>query len=252
MSTTDVVVIKNLTKTFDGREVIKRFDMTVKAGEIYGFLGANGAGKTTVLKLINGLSSKTFGDIKVLDQDISTHRETLLKNIGSVIEVPVFYEHLSAYANLAIHLAYLGISSDRQIKELVEAALERVGLPDTGNQAVSKFSLGMRQRFGIARAIVHKPKLLLLDEPINGLDPLGIREVRELLISLSQNDGVTIIISSHILNEIEHIADKIGVIVDGRIVEEVTLSEIREKFPEGLEDYFFDMMTGKNNKEIQK
>lgn len=94
--------------------------------------------------------------------------------------------------------------------------------------------------------------MLLLDEPINGLDPLGIREVRELLISLSQNDGVTIIISSHILNEIEHIADKIGVIVDGRIVEEVTLSEIREKFPEGLEDYFFDMMTGKNNKEIQK
>lgn len=252
MSANDVVTIKNLTKTFDGREVIKQFDMSVKSGEIYGFLGANGAGKTTVLKLINGLSTLTMGEIKVLDRDISVHREAILKHIGSVIEVPVFYEHLSAYANLAIHLAYLGVNNDRQIKEMVEMALKRVGLPGTGKQAVSKFSLGMRQRLGIARAIVHKPKLLLLDEPINGLDPLGIRDIRELLISLSKDDGTTIIISSHILNEIEHIADKIGVIVDGKIVEEVTLSEIREKFPEGLEDYFFDVMTGKSDKEVLK
>jgi ABC-2 type transport system ATP-binding protein len=127
----------------------------------------------------------------------------------------------------------------------IEGTLSRVGLPGTSSQPVSQFSLGMRQRLGIARAIIHRPQLLLLDEPINGLDPMGIRDMRELFTSLSRDDGMTLMISSHILGEIGHIADTIGVIVDGTVVKEVAMDSIKESHPEGLEDYFFAVMKGR-------
>ena len=229
----------NLTKTFDKKEVIRACNIHVEKGSIYGFLGANGAGKTTVFKLLSGLLIPTMGKIQILGLDIGKQRNEILSEIGTLIETPVFYEHLSAEENLQIHLSYMG----KEGKDCV-SALQKVGLNNTGTLPVSKFSLGMRQRLAIARAIVHEPELLILDEPINGLDPMGIREMRELFLQLKNEQGMTILVSSHILSEIEHIADTIGVIVNGTVVEEVSLSAIENQFPNGLEDYFYNSMSG--------
>lgn len=236
-----IINVQNLTKTFKEKEVIYRCNMSVPQGVIYGFLGANGAGKTTVFKLIVGLLNPTYGQINILGLDSEKNHNEILKQLGCMIESPVFYDHLSATENLEIHLEYMGV-----IDANIEKTLNDVGLAGTGKQPVSQFSLGMRQRLGIARAIVHKPRVLILDEPINGLDPMGIREMRDLFIRLVQEEHMTILISSHILGEIEHIADIIGVIVNGSIVEEIALSSIKEKFPNGLEDYFFNIMNGGN------
>ncbi len=238
MSNAMAVRTENLIKTFSGIEIIKGCNINVPKGCIYGLLGANGAGKTTIFKLLMGYLVPTAGKAEVLDMDVMSYRNEILRNVGSIIEIPVFYEHLSACENLEIHLSYMKATGD------ISSTLEMVGLKATNNQPVSKFSLGMRQRLGIARALIHKPELLILDEPINGLDPMGIREMRELFIKLKNEQGMTIFISSHILSEIEHVADIIGVIVDGIIVEEVTISAIKEHFPNGLEDYFFSIMSG--------
>lgn len=234
------VQVENLTKTFDGNEVIKNCNMSVQSGTIYGFLGANGAGKTTVFKILSGMLTPTMGKAQVFGMDVTSQKTEILKNIGILIETPIFYEHLSAHENLEIHLAYMGAD-----KKDITTILAKVGLANTGSQPVSKFSLGMRQRLAIARTMIHEPKLLILDEPINGLDPIGIREMRELFLELAKNHGMTLLISSHILTEIEHIADTIGVIVNGMVIREVALSDIREKFPTSLEDFFIDIMTGR-------
>lgn len=233
-----VVKVENLTKTFDGNEVIKNCNINVQKGTIYGFLGANGAGKTTIFKMLSGLLTPTMGKAQVLEMDVMSQRSEILRNIGTIIETPIFYEHLSATENLEIHLAYME-ADDTDI----DSVLTKVGLNNTGKQPVSKFSLGMRQRLAIARAIIHKPKLLILDEPINGLDPIGIREMREFFLDLVKNQDMTILISSHILSEIEHIADTIGVIVNGTVIREVSLAEVKAQSPNGLEDYFMDIMT---------
>lgn len=236
-----IINVQNLTKTFDEKEVIYRCNMTVPQGVIYGFLGENGAGKTTIFKLITGLLNPTYGQINILGLDIETNHNKILKQLGCMIESPIFYDNLSATENLEIHLKYMDA-----IDANIEKTLNDVGLVSTGKKPVSQFSLGMRQRLGIARAIIHKPSILILDEPINGLDPMGIREMRELFIRLVQEENMTILISSHILSEIEYMADIIGVIVNGSIVEEITLASIKEKFPNGLEDYFFNIMSGGN------
>lgn len=234
------IKIEHLTKTFDGLEVVKNCNMNVPQGKIYGFLGANGAGKTTVFKILSGLLTPTAGTVIIDGNDITIEKNKILQKIGSVNETPVFYEHLSATENLKIHLTYMGSNNIEDI----EKTLIKVGLFNTGEQPVSKFSLGMRQRLAIARAIIHKPTLLILDEPINGLDPMGIKEMRELFVKLSSHDNVTLLISSHILSEIEHIADVVGVIVNGTIVEEVLLSDIKKQTSNGLENYFFELMSG--------
>lgn len=244
VNNTLIIETKNLTKTFTGKEVIKCCNMSVEKGIIYGFLGANGAGKTTIFKLLSGLLKPTMGKVQVLGMDIVSERSSILSEIGTLIETPIFYEHLSATENLKIHLAYMG-KEDGDIADI----LSKVGLNDTGVQPVSTFSLGMRQRLAIARAIIHKPKLLVLDEPINGLDPMGIREMRDLFIKLVKTQGMTLLISSHILTEIEHIADTIGVIVKGTIVREVSMAKVKAEYPSGLEDYFMDIMTGRKENE---
>lgn len=208
------VKVRGLCKTFDGKEVIHNCSMSVEQGLIYGFLGMNGAGKTTVFKILTGLLNPSMGETQVLGMDTVTQNIEILKNIGSLIETPIFYEHLSATQNMQIHLAYMGIENAD-----IETALSNAGLPKTGKQAVSKFSLGMRQRLAIARAMIHQPKLLILDEPVNGLDPMGIKEMRDLFRNLVEHQGVTILLSSHILSEIEHTADKIGVISNGTVVQ---------------------------------
>lgn len=239
-----IIETKKLTKTFHGKEVIKCCNMSVEEGTVYGFLGANGAGKTTVFKLLSGLLTPTMGKALVLGMDVVSERTKLLSEIGTLIETPVFYEHLSATENLKIHLAYMGKDG-----EDIADILSKVGLDDTGIQPVSTFSLGMRQRLAIARAIVHKPKLLILDEPINGLDPMGIREMRDLFLNLVKIQGMTLLISSHILTEIEHIADTIGVIVKGTIVKELSMAKVKAEYPSGLEDYFMDIMAGRKENE---
>lgn len=236
--TNTAVEIRNLTKVFDGKEVLRGCNLTVQSGTIYGLLGANGAGKTTMFKLITGLLSPTAGNIKVQGETLSIDKKDFLKKMGILIETPVFYDHLSAKENLEIHLSYMEHSFEK-----IGQVLEMVGLGDTGKQPVSKFSLGMKQRLAIGRAISHSPQILILDEPINGLDPMGIRQIRNLFLSLAK-DGMTLLISSHILSEIEHIADVVGVLTNGNVVQEVAICEIKKQYPNGLEEYFFQIMSG--------
>ena len=236
------IAVHGLSKSFDGKEVIQSCNMTIEKGTIYGFLGSNGAGKTTVFKMLTGLLVPTMGTMTVLGLDVTKQNTALLSRIGSLIETPIFYDHLSATENLQIHLAYMSKDGD------IEGTLRNVGLPNTGEQPVSTFSLGMRQRLAIARAMVHNPELLILDEPVNGLDPMGIRDIRKLFIDLVQNKGMTILISSHILSEIELLAEKIGVIANGTVLEEAMIEDIKEGNPNGLEDYFIKLVGGGNLK----
>lgn len=234
-----ILQMRNVAKAFDGREMIHGMNLSVERGMIYGLLGVNGAGKTTTFKMITGLLRPDSGEIIFSGTSVSGQDRGFLREMGILIETPVFYEHLSARENLELHLQYMGCGVDK-----IEEALNRAGLQNTGRQPVSKFSLGMRQRLAIARAISHGPKLLVLDEPVNGLDPVGIRQMRELFLSLARESGMTLLISSHILSEIEHVADRVGVLADGSIAKEVSIEQVRKDCPEGLEDYFFNIMNG--------
>ena len=234
-----VISASNLTKIFWGKEVIRNCTFSVERGSIYGFLGRNGAGKTTVLKLLLGLLKPSAGTAGVLGLDSVRDNETILRRTGSLIETPIFYEHLSAADNLRLHLAYMGIEDTD-----VEPMLCRVGLPGTGSQPVSAFSLGMRQRLAIARAIIHRPEVLILDEPVNGLDPVGMKEMRILFRRLVQEEEMTILMSSHLLSEIEQIADRVGVIADGTVVQEAEMADIRKQHPSDMEDYFISLIQG--------
>lgn len=234
-----VISTDRITKTFSGKEVIRDCRISVERGTIYGFLGKNGAGKTTMFKLLLGFLKPTTGTATVLGMDSAKENAKILKHTGSLIETPVFYEHLSATDTLLLHLAYMGLENME-----VEPMLERVGLPGTGTQPVREFSLGMRQRLAIARAIVHKPEVLILDEPVNGLDPVGIREMRVLFRQLVDQDGITILLSSHFLSEIQQVTDRIGVIADGRLVLEEDTETIRRNHPGDIEDYLIGVMEG--------
>lgn len=228
---TNILKTNNLTKVFEGKEVVSNVSMTVKKGEIYGFLGPNGAGKTTIMKLITNIIKPTSGSIDLFDERLTNINYEVLKRMGTIIEYPVFYERLSAKENLEIHCEYMGFYN----KKAINQALELVNLNNIGNKSVKNFSLGMKQRLGLARAIITKPELLILDEPINGLDPVGIKEMRDLFKMLSEEYGITILISSHILSEIEQIADTIGVIDKGRLIKEVSMENIRDNNTEYIE-----------------
>ena len=232
----NIVEIKDLFKTIDKEEILSGINLQIAEGEIYGFLGPNGAGKTTLMKCMLTLSTITSGSIEIFGKNLQEHREEILSQIGSIIETPSFYENFTAKEILEIHAQYMG-------KTITESdiirALRMVGLKNT-TKKVKEFSLGMRQRLGLARAFLTKPKLLILDEPINGLDPIGIQEIRNLLLSLSKEHGITILISSHILSEISQIADKIGFIKNGEIVEQVSMKEIRRENI-NLEEYFMSL-----------
>lgn len=233
------ITTHQLEKSFNGKEVIHESNMSVEYGTIYGLLGRNGAGKTTIFKILLGLLKPTYGKATVLGLDSVKENSVILRKTGSLIDVPVFYEHLSAIENLQLHLDYMGVESGD-----IDETLHMVGLSNAGNETVSNFSMGMRQRLAIARAIVHKPELLILDEPVNGLDPVGIREMRELFCSLSKENKMTIILSSHILSEVEQIVDRIGFIVDGTIVQEISPNEIKKRYSKNLEDYFIEITDG--------
>ncbi|MBF4693532.1 ABC transporter ATP-binding protein [Fusibacter ferrireducens] len=213
----------NLTKAFNGVEVISNVNMTIRKGEIYGFLGPNGAGKTTLMKLILNLIKPTSGQIELFDEALTYSSYEFLNRIGSIIETAVFYDRLTGYENLELHCEYMGYHEDQAI----EKALQMVDLAHIGKKKVKEYSLGMKQRLALARAIITKPELLILDEPINGLDPVGIKDMRNLLKKLNKEYGVTILISSHIISEIEQIADKIGIIKNGHLIQEIKLEDTR-------------------------
>jgi ABC-2 type transport system ATP-binding protein len=215
----------NLTKVYSGKEVVSNVNLHVRIGEIYGFLGPNGAGKTTVLRMVTNLVKPTKGETSIYGQKLTPTSYEVFKKIGSVIEYPVFYDKLTARENLKIHCEYIGYYN----KEAIDWALDMVQLKDFEGKQVKNFSLGMKQRLGLARAIITKPELLILDEPLNGLDPVGIKELRTLLKNLKEDYGITIFMSSHILAEIEQIADTIGIIKDGKLLKEVLMENIRQE-----------------------
>ena len=213
-----------LTKAIGGKNLVTNVSMHVKKGEIYGFLGPNGAGKTTVMKMLTNLWKPTDGSIELFGQKLTPTSYEVLKRMGSIIEFPTFYDHLSGKENLALHCEYMGYYHSGSI----ENALEMLNLVDAGKKPVRSYSLGMKQRLGIARAILSKPELLILDEPTNGLDPVGMKQIRDLLKMLCTEYGITIMISTHILSEVESIADTIGVIHHGRMVQEIGMREIEQ------------------------
>lgn len=237
MSSEFVIKTNHLSKDFGEKRVIKDCNMNVKQGSIYCLVGKNGAGKTTLFKILLGLTSATNGKAIILNVDSKVGNLDVLRRTGSIIDNPVFYENLSAKQNLKIHLEYMGIKDDDRI----EKTLIKAGLKDITNRPVSTFSTGMRQRLAIARAIIHEPELLILDEPINGMDPLGIREMRELFHKLS-DQGISILMSSHLLSEVELVADYIGFLNNGTLNCEVQTKDIKKSSPGGLEDYFIKVI----------
>ena len=237
----NIVEIKELFKTIDKEEILSDINLQIAEGEIYGLLGPNGAGKTTLMKCMLSLLTITSGSIEIFGKNLQEHREEILSQVGSIIETPIFYEDRTAKEILEIHAQYMG----KNITELdIISALKMVGLKNT-TKKVKEFSLGMRQRLGLARAFLTKPRLLILDEPINGLDPVGIQEIRNLLLSLSKEYGITILISSHILSEISQIADKIGVIKNGSMIEQVYMKELMKENID-LEEFFMSHFLSKN------
>lgn len=221
---TYVIRTHGLTKVFDNKEVVSNVDMNVKQNEIYGFLGPNGAGKTTVMKMIANLLKPTSGEIEIFGEQLTNSSYSVLKRMGTIIEYPAFYDHLSGQANLELHCEYMGYYSPNSVQN----ALAMLDLTATGNKPVRSYSLGMKQRLGLARAVLTKPELLILDEPMNGLDPAGIKHIRNFLKMLCQECGTTILISSHILSEIENIADTIGIINHGKMLRELTMEEVHD------------------------
>lgn len=234
----------NLTHKFSAGEIaLNNVNLRVTEGTIYGFLGPNGAGKTTTLKLILGLLKKQHGEISVFGKPFEKNRVEILKKLGSLIESPSLYEHLTAVENLRILQKIYQCP-----KERIEQVLNLVGLAQTGNKKTGQFSLGMKQRLSIAIALLHSPQLLILDEPTNGLDPNGILEIRELLKKLANLEGITILISSHLLAEIEKLVTHIGIINLGNLLFQGTLAELVNKQKQSS---FIVFGTSDNQKALQ-
>lgn len=219
-----VIETKDLVKSYKEKVVVDAVNVHVRKGEIYGFTGPNGAGKSTVMKMMLNLTKPDSGEVLLWGEKVGDRSFECLKRIGSIIESPYFYDKITGRQNLELHCEYMGYHDRARIDE----ALALVGLHDIEGKAVSHYSMGMKQRLAIARSILARPELLILDEPINALDPEGIREMRMLLCRINQECGTTIFISSHILSEVEQIADTVGIIRDGRLLKEIAMDEIHK------------------------
>ena len=226
-----VIETNNLSKKYSKNLVVNSVGLHVEKGKIYGLLGKNGAGKTTTMCMLLNLTYPSSGEILLFGKNPKRYPKDVYSKIGSIIETPGFYENLTAYENLKIIAKLRGNHNPNNIKRV----LEMVNLDGETSKKFKDFSLGMKQRLGIAAAIMHSPELLILDEPINGLDPFGIKEIRDLLKKLSHEFGITILISSHILSEIENIADVIGFMDNGVLIEEITKDELYDKLNKYVE-----------------
>jgi len=218
-----IVEVNNLSKSYKDLDAVKNLSFSVNAGDIYGFLGQNGAGKSTTIRMLMTLIAPTSGAINIFEKNLHAHRNEILGKIGAVIEKPDVYKYLTAYDNLRLFAKISGVKITRQ---LLMDQLNMVGLAERWNSKVSTFSQGMKQRLGIAIALVHNPELIILDEPTNGLDPQGIADIRNLILALSKTHGKTIIVSSHLLSEIEIIANRMIIIDKGEKVVEGDVQEL--------------------------
>ena len=234
-----IIKTKNLTKGTDGHMRVKNIALKVPEGCVYGFLGPNGAGKTTTLKLLLGLLKPTEGTISFFGEQMTDkNRLSILKNTGSLIESPSYYGHLTGLENMQI-IAKLKNTPAAEIEQV----LDTVRLLEQRDKKVKQYSLGMKQRLGIAMALLGNPRILILDEPTNGLDPAGIREIREFIKNLPLTRQMTVIVSSHLLNEVEQMADMVGIINHGELIFQGTMQELEAK-GDGLEDVFLKLTGG--------
>lgn len=220
----DILECRSLCKTFGKKQILKDVSFEIREGDILGFIGPNGAGKTTTIKLILGLQSITSGKVFINGYDVEKQFTKAIKRVGAIVENPDMYMYMSGYDNLKLVAnMYEGITNSR-----IDEVVDLVKLKNRINDKVSKYSLGMRQRLGIAQAILHKPNLLILDEPTNGLDPEGIKEMRELLVSLAKKEKMAILISSHNLAELDNFCNRICIIKNGEIIETSEISAIKK------------------------
>ncbi|MFJ6209117.1 ABC transporter ATP-binding protein [Lysinibacillus sp. NPDC092081] len=217
-----IVQTENLSKSFGKEQAVSNINLKIRKGEIYGFLGPNGAGKTTTIRMLLGLMKPSSGTIKIFQKDLMKERINILSKVGSLVENPSYYPHLTAYENLEALRKILGVPKSR-----IDEVLDIVRLKDAADKKVKGFSLGMKQRLGIAASLLHNPELLILDEPTNGLDPSGIIEIRNLIKRLPSEYGMTIIISSHLLSEIDQMATQVGIVTKGKMIFQDSIEAMR-------------------------
>lgn len=235
-----IIETKQLTKKYKGELAVSNVNLHIKKGSIYGLLGRNGAGKTTLMKMLLGLTPPTSGTFTLFDQTLTGHEKQLYPRIEALIETPGFYPNLTGTENLEIFARLRNLNASHTVKN----ALETVGLPFRDKKLFREYSLGMKQRLGLANALLHHPQLLILDEPTNGLDPIGIAEIRDFLKTLCKDHGKTLLVSSHILSEIDLLADDIGILDRGVLLEECSIKTLKEK-NDNLENYFKTITGGK-------
>lgn len=240
-----VLEVTNLSKSFGKRKILDNINLTIYEGDIIGLIGPNGAGKTTLIKTILRLYYYDKGSVKICGYDTKKQLEQALSKVGSIIEKPDMYDQLTGRKNLKITELLNNIHDQKYVEEMIEF----VGLKTRINDKVKKYSLGMKQRLAIANALIKKPKLLILDEPTNGLDPKGIRELRQMLKTISQEQNMSILISSHILSEVENICDRVVIIDQGRLVKEFGIEEVKYKNISLEEEYFSETESFENGEE---
>lgn len=233
----NILEIKNVSKKIGKKQILKDITLEVKQGEIFGFVGPNGAGKTTLIKTMLGLYKQDSGSITINGFNIKTEFEKAMENIGAIIENPEMYDYLSGKDNLKIY-KMIGNVSDEALEEIIKT----VKLENRINNRVKTYSLGMRQRLGLAQALISNPKLLILDEPTNGLDPIGIKELRELLKKISKEKNISVFVSSHILSEIELICDRIAIIDGGSLIE---IKDLKDKKQDAKDKVLFEVSDSK-------
>ncbi|MCM3767250.1 ABC transporter ATP-binding protein [Neobacillus niacini] len=229
-----VVELKHVTKVIKGKKIIDDLSFTIEEGEVFGFLGPNGAGKTTTIRMMVGLMGITSGEILICGKNVEKEFEDALKNIGGIVENPELYKFLTGYQNLMQYARMMKGISKQKIDEVVDF----VGLKDRIHDKVKTYSLGMRQRLGLAQSLLHDPKVMILDEPTNGLDPAGIREIRDHLKKLTKEKGMSVIVSSHLLAEMEMMCDRIAIIQHGKLVD---IQKVHDFKQEEKQKYFFEL-----------
>ncbi|MCD5323317.1 MULTISPECIES: ABC transporter ATP-binding protein [Pontibacillus] len=242
MKNENVIKTVNITKRVKRKVLLEDISLNVEAGSICGFLGPNGAGKTTLMRVMMGLVKPSQGSVFLNGVDVNGNRPEALKHVGAMIESPLFYDYLTGRIML-LNLSRLHGYTKEEREEKVEEVLQIVGLEKRGEDKIHTYSLGMKQRLGIAQALLGDPSLILLDEPANGLDPIGMRELRELIISLNQEKGITFFISSHLLDELQHICNHYILIREGRILYQGQVDDLMKDKEMRLEDLFVEMMT---------